>query len=853
MNKWYQTKICKGILIGLAHLAVMAMMVLIVRAVIYQKLPVEILTNMKTAKKYEDTQDFNNRIKEMSQFALDYIQHQADFETDGAFNGDKLVDISSSKIVKKTAEDIEGKEDDKIYYRLGDLIDWGESAADLYYYDDTYYSESEMEEVEGNRNVIVCEKSDGTYYYYYFEDFKRKIADGDLNFVLETGEEKKQVDKELLGELASGYSANREIQNSDGEILYNDCWWFTGLSEKYLPVGETSLLDLVNEESQWNGRLKDILEDLMISIDVLQMEYSEYRFAKKNSSQLAEGNTNFSYMLVEPDKKKVYTNHPELEDFAQYENNIKQLVKSGKYVISTPQLSGFQSNIKEAQAEAWRDWIQGYGSDDYIFIAAVDTDYPIQDSFYTRSNGYSAYNPGILIFCLAAFFLILIWLTAVAGRSNGKEEVVLHPFDSIKTELAAVGVIGIGLLLGMFLTSIGMPEDIPASIIYIIMGGVGFFLCLVFLTGYLSLVRRIKAHTIWSNSVLKWLLDGIRKIYRLVHEIFVHRDCTFKLLVSGIGFLLVQSLVYLAQTPWLFLSLLIAEIVFLVYSMRSAIYQQKIREGLRRIAEGEIGYEIPQGRAVGEQLETIKMINRIGEGLTAAVEKGMKDERLKTDLITNVSHDIKTPLTSIINYVDLLKRENFTDSKILGYLDILEAKSQRLKELTEDVVEASKVSSGNINLEYMTLDLVEMIHQTGGEFQEKFDKRNLSVVMNLPETPVLVMVDGRRMWRVLENLFNNAAKYAMEGTRIYVDVKIVDQTVGVSVKNVSANQLNISPDELTERFIRGDESRTTEGSGLGLSIAKSLVQLQGGQFNLYIDGDLFKVVLTFPVAADIQY
>ena len=274
--------------------------------------------------------------------------------------------------------------------------------------------------------------------------------------------------------------------------------------------------------------------------------------------------------------------------------------------------------------------------------------------------------------------------------------------------------------------------------------------------------------------------------------------------------------------------------------------RHKIGRGIERIAKGEVDYKIPLEGLKGGQREIAEKINTIGEGLDAAVEASMKNERLKTDLITNVSHDIKTPLTSIINYVDLLKRENFTDPKIRGYLDILEAKAQRLKTLTEDVVEASKVSSGNISLEYMDINLTEMIQQTSGEFEEKFRKRRLTEVLSIPKEPVIIRVDGRRMWRVLENIYNNAAKYAMEGTRIYADLSVSDQTVVFSLKNISEQPLNIRADELTERFIRGDVSRSTEGSGLGLSIAKSLTTMQGGTFDLYLDGDLFKVTITFP-------
>ena len=238
----------------------------------------------------------------------------------------------------------------------------------------------------------------------------------------------------------------------------------------------------------------------------------------------------------------------------------------------------------------------------------------------------------------------------------------------------------------------------------------------------------------------------------------------------------------------------------------------------------------------------------IGEGLEAALAKSMKSERLKTDLITNVSHDIKTPLTSIINYVELLKQEDLKDPKIQRYIEVLEQKSQRLKTLTEDVVEASKVSSGNITLEFMNLNLVEMIQQTSGEFEEKFKARDLEEVMNLPNEEVVIRADGRRLWRVLSNIYNNAAKYAMQGTRVYADLEKKDGMAYFSLKNVSEQPLNISADELTERFIRGDVSRSTEGSGLGLSIAQSLTEMQGGTFELYLDGDLFKVTIKFPIS-----
>ena len=288
--------------------------------------------------------------------------------------------------------------------------------------------------------------------------------------------------------------------------------------------------------------------------------------------------------------------------------------------------------------------------------------------------------------------------------------------------------------------------------------------------------------------------------------------------------MLILNLLMTSNSGFFILLGIAADVYVVIRIAKSNIEKEKIKKGITRIANGDAKYKISSAKLSKDNQEMAMQVNRIGEGIQNAVEKSLKDERLKTDLITNVSDD----------------------PKIQRYLDILDAKSQRLKTLTEDVVEASKISSGNINLEFINLNLVEMIHQTTGEFTEKFEKKDLQAVVNIPEEPVIVRVDGRRMWRVIENIYNNAAKYAMPSTRLYVDMVANGKIVVLSLKNVSEYPLNITADELTERFIRGDVSRSTEGSGLGLSIAKNLTEMQGGKFKIYIDGDLFKVTITFP-------
>jgi signal transduction histidine kinase len=250
----------------------------------------------------------------------------------------------------------------------------------------------------------------------------------------------------------------------------------------------------------------------------------------------------------------------------------------------------------------------------------------------------------------------------------------------------------------------------------------------------------------------------------------------------------------------------------------------------------------------GQERELAAAVNHIREGLSDALMESTKNERMKADLITNVSHDIKTPLTSIVNYVDLLKRENLDNENARSYIRILDEKSQRLKQLTEDLVEASKISSGNIKLDIQQIDLVELIYQTGGEFNERFEARGLTIVTKLPSRSVMVQADGRQLYRAIENLYTNAAKYALENTRVYVNLTVEAGLATFSIRNISKNPL--PPDtggerDLTARFVRGDVSRSTEGSGLGLSIAKNLTTLMGGEFQIKVDGDLFVAEITF--------
>ena len=467
--------------------------------------------------------------------------------------------------------------------------------------------------------------------------------------------------------------------------------------------------------------------------------------------------------------------------------------------------------------------------------------------------------------CLLLFVASFVFLTAIAGRKSTDEELHLCFFDRWPTELAAGLVVIAWLPVIVFgLTHLPIASYqiarlqsslIDAYFLFRLML-FGLYTLFWFQIGYLSLVRRIKAKQLWKNSILRRLLLLIVKIIKkAAHKIrvladFYARNTAARLKVT-FAFLVFVFLKYFICAVFLDSGLLFFGFSFLVdllilgLGITKAYHQEQILKGLKEISGGNLQYKIPLDKLSGNNKRIAEYINNIGSGLDAAVENSVKNERMKTELITNVSHDLKTPLTSIISYIDLLKRENFTDPKVLEYLDILEAKAARLKVLTEDVVEASKASTGNLTLNMTNLDFVEMLHQVIGEFEERFEEHHLTMMVHFPDEPSVICADGQRMWRVLENIFGNVTKYAMEKTRVYAEVQNARNQVIFSLKNISAQPLNFAAEELTERFVRGDVARNTEGSGLGLSIAKSLTELQGGKFQLYLDGDLFKVTITF--------
>lgn len=621
-------------------------------------------------------------------------------------------------------------------------------------------------------------------------------------------------------------------------------------------VGTEQFLDSGYYTKCIEKKCDDLSDYLRLLIKGESRTSEENRRYLQYTNEFKSGESNFCYWYRIGEAW--YTNQPDTKEGQEFdvEAVLMEAKTMGNYLIYDLVDKEFGTDIN-----GMADYFFGGGNqmlwpaDDMTLIIGIDTELSAEDDIYEASRGYEQLHPWIkvCIFCglvsLMGWIISLVYLTLATGRRTEEEKIHLNPIDKIKTEILVAAFIFMMVELVILITKVNSEEWAVYGII-VASGTVSLVIDGLFLIFYLSMVRRMKAEMLWETSVACWLERGIRKV-------FARQKTTVRVLLLFAGHmavcfvLAVGAFYYQSMTALVVLLLFSAGECYMI--LRKAVEQYQIRLGVEKIRDGALSGKIDIEQLHGEEKSLAEAINNIGEGLLHAVDDSTKNERMKADLITNVSHDIKTPLTSIINYVNLMKLEKIDNERVQGYIKILDEKSQRLKQLTADLVEASKISSGNVKLDMQVIDLVELVYQTSGEFNEKFEQKELTIVTKLPKTAVLIRADGRQLYRVIENLYNNVAKYALEKTRVYVDIAYVEEKVVFSIKNVSEHSLareNSNAGDLTERFIRGDSSRTTEGSGLGLSIAKSLTVLMGGVFDIKVDGDLFKASITFPQYVD---
>lgn len=505
-------------------------------------------------------------------------------------------------------------------------------------------------------------------------------------------------------------------------------------------------------------------------------------------------------------------------------------------------------------------WWGEMAQDGVVFRSYIAADYPAQDSVYWALRIYDvmaefAPNAAVVVtVCALAELLFLVFLARAAGRRVGREETVAGWQEKIPFDLYAAVVLGGSAMLvaaaasGTENTFQGFEPIMIAVVLACCAAAYALFLAF-----WMTLCARVKLGRWWENTVCCWLLRLCRRILRWCWRVLCRAWGALAGFVRGIplvwrtavGCCVIGVLLFALESNHADGLLLALLAVLSVAACLLSMQLRRLQKGGEALAAGDLTSQVDTSHMYFDLKRHGENLNAISRGMSIAVEQKLKSERLKTELITNVSHDIKTPLTSIVNYVDLLQREH-TPEQEREYLAVLDRQAHKLKKLTVDLVEMSKASTGNIPCHIARRSVRELIDQTVGEYAEKLSAARLEPVVTLPDEELYCLCDGALMWRVLDNLLSNACKYACAGTRLYVAARREGETVAFSFKNISRDALNIDPDELMERFVRGDSSRTTEGSGLGLNIAKSLVELQKGTFSIAIDGDLFKVGFILP-------
>lgn len=448
------------------------------------------------------------------------------------------------------------------------------------------------------------------------------------------------------------------------------------------------------------------------------------------------------------------------------------------------------------------------------------------------------------IFSWAIVLSCVIFIALGAGRKNGDSHVHLAHADNLFTEFWLLCT-GLGLC-GLYVIYYYAVSNITDKYIAWRLILSYLFICIaavILSISFAGIVRRLRGGVLYKNSFIANLIGFVSQI-----PFYKSLNGTFRICALIVAYAVLIVGMMLLETKHFAIAITIGSIatfLFAVGFMSLVAQLEKLRKGSDKIASGDLDYKVETSKEFIIVKDISVNMNRIGDGMQHAVEEQIKSERMKSELITNVSHDIKTPLTSIINYVGLLKRGGIDQKTSNEYIDVLDKKSLRLKLLIDDLVEASKASTGNVSVELNNVNCKEILNQALGEFEERFAGRGLEVITKIPDERVVACADGRHMWRVIENMLSNACKYALGNSRVYVELFQEENFVYFTVKNISGTQLNISEEELMQRFVRGDSSRKTEGSGLGLSIAKSLAEVQGGNFNIIIDGDLFKAVANF--------
>ena len=647
--------------------------------------------------------------------------------------------------------------------------------------------------------------------------------------------------------------ASYQAYNDGGAQLRTSYLHAAGVQEYYDHV-EPVLEGLVHEPQSY----QNYLNSLNVHVDVKTTDGTTvFSNAKEGETSLLEDP--FSYTFTTGETKLWKNTFSDAEKAQRALERFPYQIEDYEIEASPFEYSTSYSPIDESLGDALDETLSG-----------LESYYPMLKIWYYPEGSLTEVEVGVtlaaapigndsvavtarwidLLIAMRVWLILILVLSAAccvasfafrlrtAGHKRGTAGITLRWLDRMPFEAYLLALAAVVLIIVFLASAKGELWSIaPAAVL----------LCFLLQTLPMTIAARCKAHTMWRNTLLRRLLDCIpgvlrrlaaviRRVMPKLPLVWTALVCWLALSLLELGFLMAGAYAVL----WI-----VEKVVFTPLVVLFLLDLRRLLDGSKRLAEGDLDHSVATDHMFSPLRRQANYLNGIRDGMRNAVEERMQSERMKTELITNVSHDIKTPLTSIINYADLIGKEPPNSEKIPEYAAVLTRQSERLKRLIEDLVEASKASTGNLEVNLAPCQPGVLLTQAAGEYEQKLKDAGLDLVTRQPETAVTILADGRRLWRVFDNLMNNICKYAQRGTRVYLTLEERDGQAVISFKNTSRAPLDIPAEELLERFVRGDAARGGEGNGLGLSIARSLTELQKGTLELTVDGDLFKVVLRF--------
>lgn len=588
-----------------------------------------------------------------------------------------------------------------------------------------------------------------------------------------------------------------------------------------------------------DGTLKNSFFKQLIFQDVYRV-FDEYFMYEKHCAQEDAQTGYYTENMLEAYK----------ESFSEQNTNYYCIIRDGDgNIVFESQTPG--AYIYKEMRKMW-----DYGDDsEYIAESYVRAGLPVNDEYRAAARVAASLENGrytliaITAVCVVLSVILFSFLMCGAGHRDGTNEIYENFADKLPFDLlTACMLCGIVAIRAVCIEA-GSSMQIVRAVILAVAGAAAFLLLMLFC---MTFATRCKSGRLFTNTVifravsivirfLKRCADIMLYIMRNIDAVWKTAICYLAISVAELVYVSDSHIFRSAWPLWVIMKLAAGTALLI-----AAANFKGLKKGIERLADGGTDYRAADTRHMLWDFRVCaEKLGNVGTGLEKAVDEKVKSERFKAELITNVSHDIKTPLTSIINYVDLLKKEAPAGERAAEYIAVLDRQSRRLKKLTEDLVEASKASTGSIAVDRQPTELGVLLSQALGEYEERMTAAGLKVICEIPGEPIVLITDGRLLWRVFDNLLSNICKYAQPDTRVYISLTSTGKGVSVIFRNISRYELNIPGEELMERFVRGDKSRNTEGSGLGLSIAGSLTQLLGGSFDIIVDGDLFKAVLSF--------